>query len=621
MPLNFAEALQRAQTFPDRFRAFSQTLRFFSKLANFVLRIAGYLLAIYLVHQLFFWLSNDPEEAFDRGTLVVEVVELIWDLFTLVWNVGADVLNSAILPLWNAAAFYVFEPAIVLVLEVFSLVFLRKKYEGFINEKDFAFGGFVCDSSSQVSETWCGRFGAYNQRLEQSGSETAESSITFGVATARRLSELAGDTELDVPSVDTEELIGALDGLSTQSVVMGASAFDVLFAVLYEIFETTATFIFDAVWIIIKTAFDILKLLIKSGLLQTIIGIGLDFLLIVALEIGVPMLLAGIDFFVCILQLFLWETWAAQLECMESTCFRGPDAAADLWMFSSIPVAFERFTAVMEATLNSRTGQAFTGGGQVDLVSELPKIFPTLGGSACTACVTCKFPELRAVWFAVAISVSLLMPENFDGFYSDVTNKCLTNGTFYYSLCGPRGAEQLPFQRWSALYTGHRDYDLDVVQAYAGLLQQRAETMDRAAAGATGALIEDTAKAWFEREPTLPEADQAARFYHSACRLWRDSKAGEAEQDEPQRFADFASGSVAQITSSLFYESCKRAQHRVFGDVSRAIHNLALEVSMCLEDPVECKKEEEQCLGSASGDLTARMNCTRPSPPLRCLPA
>jgi hypothetical protein len=49
MPLNFAEALQRAQTFPARFQAFYQTLRVFSILANFVLRVAGILLAIYLV--------------------------------------------------------------------------------------------------------------------------------------------------------------------------------------------------------------------------------------------------------------------------------------------------------------------------------------------------------------------------------------------------------------------------------------------------------------------------------------------------------------------------------------------------------------------------------------------
>ena len=192
-------------------------------------------------------------------------------------------------------------------------------------------------------------------------------------------------------------------------------------------------------------------------------------------------------------------------------------------------------------------------------------------------------PELRAVWMAVAVSVALLTPENFDGFYSDVTTKCMTNGTFYYSICGPRGAEQLPFQRWSAIYTGYQEYDLDIVQAYAGLLKERSETIGASANGNTGALMEDAANAWFEREPTLPETEQAARFYHDMCKLWRDSKAGESDQDEPQRFADFASGSIEHITSSWAYETCKKSKQRVFGDASRAIHSLGLEIGMCLE--------------------------------------
>jgi hypothetical protein len=215
-------------------------------------------------------------------------------------------------------------------------------------------------------------------------------------------------------------------------------------------------------------------------------------------------------------------------------------------------------------------------------------------------------PELRAVWMAVAVSVALLTPENFEGFYSDVTTKCMTNGTFYYSICGPRGAEQLPFHRWSAIYTGYQEYDLDIVQAYAGLLKERSETIGASANGKTGALMEDAANAWFEREPTLPETEQAARFYHDMCKLWRDSKAGESDQDEPQRFADFASGSIEHITSSWAYETCKKSKQRVFGDASRAIHSLGLEIGMCLEVRVHptasvCLRAADDCAGVCAG--------------------
>ena len=68
---------------------------------------------------------------------------------------------------------------------------------------------------------------------------------------------------------------------------MGASAFDILFAILYDVFSTSAVFIFDALYTIFKTLFEIIKILIKTGLLQTLLSIGIDFLLIVTLEIAI----------------------------------------------------------------------------------------------------------------------------------------------------------------------------------------------------------------------------------------------------------------------------------------------------------------------------------------------
>ena len=79
-----------------------------------------------------------------------------------------------------------------------------------------------------------------------------------------------------------------------------------------------------------------------------------------------------------------------------------------------------------------------------------------------------------------------------------------------------------------------------------------------------------------------------------------------------------------------------RFKFHVYGDVSRAIHNLGLEVAMCLEvrfrftpsfsftlayrflpsvtlppfhvqDKVECKKDFELCVGGCSGDLTSTL--------------
>ena len=317
----------------------------------------------------------------------------------------------------------------------------------------------------------------------------------------------------------------------------------------------------------------------------------------------------------CVFQFFMVDSWAAQLECIETTCFKGPDVSADLWLFWSLPNVMERFTSVLEATLNSRTGQAFTGGGVVDLgLSNLQNIFPSASTGACAKCMTCKFPELRALWFAVAVSVSLLNPQNFDQFYGDVTQKCLTNGSYYVdTLCGPRGAENFHFDRWRVLYAdGHAEFDIDIVQAYAGLFEERSVQMGGAAAGEDAEMAHEAAKAWFFRDPTLPESEQAAQFYYLACRMWRRSDAGQELTDAPQRYADFAGGSLAYISTSWAYQTCVRAKQRVFGDLSRSVHSLALEVSMCLEDQVQCKKDEEECRGGCSGDLTSSLKCAWP---------
>jgi hypothetical protein len=396
MPLTLSEALARAQTFPARFQAFSRMLDTLRSGIDFVLRVSSVLLAVFLIHQLLFWATNDPERSFNFAALVLDFTEIVWDLSGILYNAVADICNSAIIPLWNGATYYIIEPAVSLVLEVFSLIFLRKQYTGFIKSSDLPYGGFVCDSTSVVSSTWCGRFNAYNARLEGGDSLTKEGSITFGTATARRLSELSGEADFDTPSFESGELVGILDGVATQSIVMGSSALDVLFAVGYEILSTSAVFLFDAAYTILKIFFELLKTIVKSGMLQTLLSVGVDFILIMVLEVYVPLLFAMIDAVVCVFQMFSWQSWNEQLRCAEKKCFQGPDAAADLWIFISIPQVVERFGSILEATLNSRTGRKFTGGASFDVgVSKLENVFPSLSASGCTACFVCKFPELR----------------------------------------------------------------------------------------------------------------------------------------------------------------------------------------------------------------------------------
>jgi hypothetical protein len=256
-------------------------------------------------------------------------------------------------------------------------------------------------------------------------------------------------------------------------------------------------------------------------------------------------------------------------------------------MFTSVPQVTERFGAILEATLNSKTGRTFTGNaGNVDLgVSNLDQVFPTLAGTSCTACFVCKFPELRALWMVSAITISLLNPDNFNRFYGNVTQTCMTNGSYYDNvLCGPRGSETLPFRVWKVRYPhGYAQFDIDITQSYAEQMMTRGTLMGLVAGGVEAEDAIEAGEAWFLRDPTLPPEEQAARFTYSMCRLWRKSDAGAGLTDAPQRYADFAPGSIAYITSAFVLESCKRFKFEVFGGASRALHNFGLEVAMCLE--------------------------------------
>lgn len=381
-----------------RFAFFNFLTRILTRVLRDALTIVGAILGIFILHSLFFWLSGDPERAFDVAAYIIETIELGWDLVRILWNPVAEIFNAAAIPLWNGLVYYFVEPAVFLVLEVFSLIFLQHSYEGLIPEESLPYGGFVCSLDDEASAAFCGRVAAYQARLAAGSSDVKTQSAVFGVETARRLSELVEDGQVVIPEIDLGDLTGALDGVATQGLLIGGSTADLGFSVAHNVFSTVAVFLFDAFFFILQSLVDILKLLVKSGFLSTILGIGLDFLLIMGLEVALPLLFATIDAVVCVFQLFLPRSWPEQLECAERTCFQGSNAAADFWIFSSIPQVTQRFGIILEATLNSRTGKSFTGGQAVDIgVSDLDEVFPSLSGTGCAACFTCRYTRSNSL--------------------------------------------------------------------------------------------------------------------------------------------------------------------------------------------------------------------------------
>lgn len=186
----------------------------------------------------------------------------------------------------------------------------------------------------------------------------------------------------------------------------------------------------------------------------------------------------------------------------------------------------------------------------------------------------------------------------------------MTNGSYYTDvLCGPRTVETLnmPFAEWASRYkAGYAEFDPELVEAYAAKMRQRAEELGGAAGGQKGEEVNETANAWFERKETLPYDEQAAQFTFMMCRMMREYTVLQ-EDESPQKYSDHAVDSISYITSKWAWDSCRRFRHEVFGAISRAAHDTALEISMCLEGKVQCKKDEEHCLGICAGDETSNL--------------
>ena len=328
-----------------------------------------------------------------------------------------------------------------------------------------------------MGAAWAGRYAFYSQQLESGahsdayvnesdnyagrrlGDVIADVNYTFGIKTARRLSALSPGGAFVTPTFSIEKLTIALNDFSMLAITLGSIVGDVGAAIIFDVLSSSFSLLMDSLWQVFTTALEVLKMIVKSGMLSVLINIGIDFLLVSITEIFIPSLFAGLDFLICVLDLFNIGSWFEQLSCAERECFKGPNAASDLIIFTSVPVVLNRVAAILEATVNSRTAKAFVTGDQgvtskgktrdrdtretipnqepegstspkpdVTFVQDTEDFFSNPEVDECAACFVCKFPEMRLVWYLVTTIASIASSSNFYEFSGDVVDNCMNNG-------------------------------------------------------------------------------------------------------------------------------------------------------------------------------------------------
>lgn len=468
---------------------------------------------------------------------------------------------------------------------------------------------------------------------------------TFGIDTARRLSELSGTKNLVTPAYETDGLTTGLDDAMMLIITLGSTVADVFAGVLTTVFRTSFSAIADALFIVLKTLMEGLKMIIQSGLLPSLINLGVEFVIIYFTEIMLPLLFAAIDFVTCIVDLFNPSGWYDQLSCIADKCFRGSSARTDWLVFTSVPVLVHRFAAVMQATVNSRTGRRFIGFAttgnfktsdrtrdpntqseiraeetesasqpnptkEFTFADDFADFLPTTGADKCGGCFVCKVPEMRILWYIIASLGSLFSEHNIATFAGNTTQNCMGNGSWYAQACGPRGrlgAEMLTYRAWRKLgYTaGFHERDTRIFDSFAGEAIERTKQMgaDPLKPGLMAA-----AEAWYrhreeaeEQETSdAEEEEKAALFTYQMCRVMRLSDIGEYTDHGPD-FHQYPGSSLSHLSAKYLYESCKRFKFEVVGQFGRSAHDFFYEVGACGQDRVVCKKDELRCLGGCSG--------------------
>lgn len=370
-------------------------------------------LALYLLHQLTLWLSSDPERAFHKSRLFISTVGSVYDTVGVLYNSLLDVVLLAI-PAWNAGVLYVIQPAVFTSVEILAMAFTGRPYNGILTDDTLRFEGHMCPADGSVGPDarWCGVASAYSAQLGYSVAENgyvANDTLPLSSRTARRLSLEVGEPL--IAALDLSFLTDSLQALIASLITIGGLASDIFFHVAYEVLSLVFKALFDAFMMLVRALGGAVMMVFQSGTFMEVLMWGIDLLIIMALDVGLPLLFAFIDLVICIFDLFKPDGWEQQLKCIAATCWQeGSDAASDTFhLFSSIPIVAERVETVFTKLVNSLTGQRFgqTASGSI--------AGPDMGDSgkgspaaqACAACFTCRVSS--CAHFALCIVSNLFV--------------------------------------------------------------------------------------------------------------------------------------------------------------------------------------------------------------------
>lgn len=385
------------------------------------------LISLFVLHSIFIWLSTDPEKAFHNARVLTGVIAQAWDGTSFLWNTGMEYLEYFVV-IHNRVAKHMIEPTVNIALEVLTQVAFQKHYEGIVTDSpdSVPFRGHYCAEPIRDGKTVSGydpatmdmqslKFCTYGDvetwAAELDAATESDPTNVIGNGTTLLLStqharKLASKFGLPAKSFLTKAqnmfprlplgpIIGAISSYVGMQALLWTNAMDITMHIAYTVLSELAIFLFNALQMLIKAVISFVQVVIRSGILQSLLRMGLDLLITLVTYVLLPLLFAFLDMVFCLFGFAQPSTWDAQLVCIERSCFQESGAIGSeiFTVFTSIPVVSHAVVRAVEALINPATGRKY--GESATGTTETPDV-PQFGvhesaaAATCAACFQCK---------------------------------------------------------------------------------------------------------------------------------------------------------------------------------------------------------------------------------------
>lgn len=317
-----------------------------------LLALSLVLLVLFILHSLTFWLSTDPEKAFHVARGMASGTSTLWNSIRVLYNTGKKIAFKGV-PAWNLMAKHYYEPAVHISIDVMSLVFAHKHFQGVISDSSSAggipFRGHYCGQpkyrangdydGSFTADVTTSKYCAFQTAsiwgdslgVDQSGTDASNavgngSTLVLATATARRLQALATDSpqegESVFPAMPIGPLLEAIQELAGISSMLQGLQLDIMFHIINTVLDETAVLLFNIAKTVVMALASAIMGIISSGALTNVLKMGIDLIMIMVVHVVLPIVFAFVDIVMCMLDYIKPAAWDAQLLCIKKTCFK-----------------------------------------------------------------------------------------------------------------------------------------------------------------------------------------------------------------------------------------------------------------------------------------------------------